>query len=90
MNPRSAVKILLATVLGLPVVLAVFHWVRGLLGAMGDETAADVLGYVGTAIGVLWLISVVGLVIAMAVEVLDDHPNSDRRESNRIDEFGEE
>ena len=72
MNSRSAVKLLLGFVLGLPVVLAVLQWVIGLLSAMEDASAATVLEHSRTAIGVLWLLSVVGLVIAMALETLDD------------------
>ncbi len=72
MPSRSAVKILLGFVLGLPVVLVVLHWVSGLLSAMADASAAAVLGHIGTGIGVLWIVSVVGLIVALAVEVLDD------------------
>ena len=72
MSSRSAVKTLLGFVLGLPVLLMVLHWVSGLLAAMADESAAGVLGHLGTAISVLWIIAVVGLVIALALEVLDD------------------
>ncbi|MEM8946933.1 MAG: hypothetical protein AAGD11_17290 [Planctomycetota bacterium] len=77
MNSRSTVKMLLGFVLGLPVVMAVLHWVEGLLTAMEDSSAASVLGYISTAFGVLWLLAVVGLVIAMALETLDDGENED-------------
>lgn len=72
MNSRSAVKLLLGFVLGLPILLVVLHWVTGLLTAMSDASAAAVLGHFSTAASVLWILAVVGLVIALAVEVLDD------------------
>ena len=72
MNSRSAVKLILGFVLGLPVVIAVLGWVAGLLTAMEDNTAANILRHLSTGFGVLWLVTVVGLVIALAVESLDD------------------
>ena len=70
MNSRSAVKLLLGLVLGLPVLMAVLGWVGGLLTAMEDAAAATVLGHLSTGISVLWIITVVGLVIALAVDAL--------------------
>lgn len=72
MTSRSAVKLLLGFVLGLPVVIAVLGWVGGLLGAMEDNAAARILGHLSTGFSVLWLVTVVGLVIALAVEALDE------------------
>lgn len=72
MNSRAAVKLLLGFVLGLPVVIAVLGWVGGLLTAMEDNTAANILMHLSTAFSVLWLVTIVGLVIALAVESLDE------------------
>ena len=72
MTSRTAVKILLGFVLGLPIVLAVLGWVAGLLTAMEDEAAAGVLRDLSTGFSVLWLVTVVGLVIALAFERLDE------------------
>ena len=72
MTSRTAVKLLLALVLALPVLLAAFGWVAGLLAAMGDAAATTVLRHLSTGLSVLWLVSVVGLLIALAVETLDD------------------
>jgi hypothetical protein len=49
----------------------VLVWVGGLLKAMGDPATTAVLGHVNTAVGILWLASVVGLVVALAVQTLD-------------------
>lgn len=72
MASRSAVKLLLAFVLVLPVLMAILGWVAGLLTAMKDDTAADILRDLSTGFSVLWLVTVVGLVIALAVESLDE------------------
>ena len=72
MTSRSAVKILLGFVLGLPVLLVVLGWVAGLLTAMEDVAAAGVLRDLSTGFSVLWIVAVVGLIIAMAVETLDE------------------
>ncbi|NOZ41369.1 MAG: hypothetical protein GXP24_14255 [Planctomycetes bacterium] len=72
MISRSAVKILLGFVLGLPLLLAILGWVAGLLTAMEDHAAAAVLRDLSTGFSVLWIVTVVGLVIALAVESLDE------------------
>jgi len=71
MTSRTAVKLLLGFALGLPVLLAVLGWVAGLLTAMEDLAAAGVLHNLSTGFRVLWIVTVVGLVIALAVESLD-------------------
>jgi hypothetical protein len=74
MTVRSAIMTLLVLALALPVVAAVLLWVRGLLASMGDAAGAAVIGHVGTACQVAWTISLVGLVIALAVQALQDMP----------------
>lgn len=71
MNARNAVKLLLTLALGLPLLQALFSWVGGLLAAMEDQTAAAALGHCSTAVGVVWLISLVGLLIALAFRSLE-------------------
>ena len=68
MNLRSTLKTLLCFVLGLPLLQAVFSWVVGLLEAMGDADAANALGHVNTALRVLWLVCIVGLVVVLALQ----------------------
>jgi len=72
MDPRTAVKLLLVLVLGLPLVQAVLGWVGGLLTAMGDGSAETILGHVNTAAGIVWLLSVVGLLVMLAIRSLDE------------------
>ena len=77
MTLRSAAKTLLAMALGLPIVQVVLFWVGGLLASMGDQTGARIIQHVGTACQVLWAVSVVGLVIALALVVLNEPPPGD-------------
>jgi len=71
MTLRNATKLLLLCVLGLPLTQAVLVWVQGLLAAMGDKPAAHVVGRMLTFAGALWLVALVGLVVALALQSLD-------------------
>lgn len=79
MTLRNAVKTLLVLVLALPLVAAVLVWVVGLLRAMGDATGAMVVGYVGTACQVVWLVCLVGLLVTLALTSLQE-PVGNREE----------
>jgi hypothetical protein len=70
-NLRTALISLLVLVLGLPILSVVLTWVAGLLTAMGDTVAANVLGHINTAVRVLWLAALVGNVVVLALESLD-------------------
>lgn len=72
MTLRNAVKTLLVLVLALPLVAAVLVWVVGLLRAMGDASGAMVVGYVGTACQVVWLVCLVGLLVTLALTSLQE------------------
>ncbi len=74
MSLRNAVKTLLVLVLALPLVAAVLGWVVGLPRARGDAAGAVVVGYVGTACQVVWLVSLVGLLVTLAIVVLAERP----------------
>jgi hypothetical protein len=72
MTLRLATKILLSLALGLPVVQAVLVWVAGLLSSMGDDAGAAVIRHVGTGCQVVWTVTLVGLVIVVALVVLNE------------------
>jgi Na+-driven multidrug efflux pump len=74
MTLRNAVKTLLVLVLALPLVAGVLVWVVGLLRAMGDAAGATVVGYLGTACQVTWLVCLVGLLVTLAISVLAEKP----------------
>jgi hypothetical protein len=70
-NLRTALISLLVLVLGLPILSVVLTWVAGLLTAMGDNSAATVLSHINTSVRVLWLVTLVGNVVVLALEALD-------------------
>ena len=71
MNLRTALKCSLLLVLGLPIVSVVLSWVTGLLAAMGDTAAANVLTHLNTATRVGWLVSLVALVVALGIDAVE-------------------
>jgi hypothetical protein len=70
-NLRTALITLLVLVLGLPILSVMLTWVAGLLTAMGDTSAANVLTHINTAVRILWLVALVGNVVVLALEMLD-------------------
>ena len=74
MTLRNTVKTLLVLVLALPPVAGVLVWVVGLLRAMGDAAGATVVGYVGMACQITWLVCLVGLLVTLAISVLAEKP----------------
>jgi hypothetical protein len=72
MTLRSALKTLLVLALALPVVQAVLLWVRGLVASMGDPAGSAAIGHVLTGCQVVWAIALAGLVIVMAIVVLNE------------------
>ena len=74
MTLRSMMKALLGLALGLPIVQAVLFWVGGLLTNMGDDGGAKIIARIVTTCQVTWAVSVVGLVITLALVVLNERP----------------
>jgi hypothetical protein len=70
-NLRTALRSVLVLALGLPLLSVVLTWVAGLLAAMGDASAANVLTHINTAVRVIWLVSLVGVVVVLGLESLD-------------------
>lgn len=69
---RTAVKWLLVATLALPVVALVLAWAGGLLRAMGDVAGAIAVGYAVTACQVAWAVCLVGMLITLAIVVVND------------------
>jgi hypothetical protein len=70
MHLRTTLKVLLTLAIGLPVLEAVLVWAAGLLAATGDAAAASVLRQINVAAGVLWILTLVAIVIALAVKAV--------------------
>jgi hypothetical protein len=76
MTLRSATKVLLTFALGLPIIQTVLSWVAGLLRTMGDQAGATIIRGVGSGCQVVWAITLVGLVIVLALQTLNDRPEN--------------
>ena len=72
MTLRSAAKTLVVIALALPVVQAVLFWVGGLLTSMDDAAGAQIVRHVATACLVVWAAGLVGLMIVLALVVLNE------------------
>jgi hypothetical protein len=77
MTLRSTARLLLVFALGLPVVQTVLFWIQGMLTSMGDEAGAAMIRNVSTGCQVVWSIALVGLVIVVAILVLNERPTGD-------------
>jgi hypothetical protein len=74
MTLRSAAKTLLVLALALPVIQATLLWIAGLLTSMGDAAGAEIVRHVATACQVVWAVGLVGLVIVLALVVVNERP----------------
>jgi hypothetical protein len=75
--PQRIVLGLIATAILLPIIICVVIGVAALLGAMGDSLGGAVLQRIALACGILWVIDLVCLLVAVAIETLGspDEPN---------------
>jgi hypothetical protein len=70
--PKPLFFTLIAGVLLLPMAIIVVLGVGYLLSAMGDLSGGIVLGRIGLALGILWILQLIVLVVALATQSLDD------------------
>jgi cobalamin biosynthesis protein CbiD len=81
MTLRSAAKSLLVLALALPVMQATLQWVAGLLASMGDAAGAEIVRHIATVCQVVWAVGLVGLVIVLALVVLNEESRESRVKS---------
>ncbi len=72
MKNRTTLKIVLTLVLGLPPLLIVLAWIADLFNALGDPAVGGILGHINTAVRVVWLLCIVGLVLLLALQSMDE------------------
>ncbi len=88
--PRGIVLFLLGGALVLPVTVCVVLVLSALLGAMGDAVGAQVLVYTSWAVGALWCVSLIALLLVLAVQSLcqrdDGHLLRGARHAQKTDE----
>ena len=70
MISRKVLLVLVAAAAILPMAIAVIVAVGRLLAAMQDAAGAAVLDRVALALGILWAVNVISLVMALALERL--------------------
>ena len=70
MISRTVLATLVTAACILPVAIAIVLAVGRLLGAMKDESGAAVLDHVALAIGILWAIDLVCLLVAQGINSL--------------------
>ena len=70
--PRWLLLALICAAIVLPVALCVVAAVAALLIATGDSLAGGVLGWIGVALGIFWVVDLVVLIVAQGVMALDD------------------
>ena len=75
MISRTVLTILVTLAAVLPVAIVVLLAAARLLGAMQDEAAATVLDRVALAIGVVWAIDLLCLVLALGINSLGPPPD---------------
>jgi len=68
--PRRALTILVTLACVFPLAIAIVVGVARLLAAMDDAAAAKVLDRVALAVGILWAIDLVCLVVAIGINAL--------------------
>lgn len=70
--PQAALLLLLAGALVLPIGTSVVLGLAVLLGSLGDPTGAGVLRWVALALGAIWVVDLVLLVLVQAFNSLSD------------------
>ena len=63
--------------MGLPIVMVVTGATSSLLASMGDEVGSKVLSYVVMAVGILWLVALVLLVVANVIRTVEKDDSND-------------
>jgi hypothetical protein len=71
--PKWIVFVLISGTLLLPMAITVILGVGHLLSTMGDTAGGGVLGRIALALGILWGLDLIVLVVILAVQSLDDH-----------------
>ena len=81
MHLTSVLRWLLGFAIGLPMLVLVLQFAGRLLAAMGDEAGGRVLRAIAVAAGIAWSVVLLGLVIAVAIELIgrDEPPGPTRR-----------
>lgn len=81
--PKRIVALAVAGLLLLPIAIVLVLATAQLLAAMQDEGGAAVLQRIGLALGLIWLLGLIGLVMTLGINALD---TAEDRASNHDEE----
>ncbi len=76
MIPRRTLTILVTTACVLPIAIVILLAMVRLLAAMEDTAAAGVLDRVALAVGIVWILDLVCLLVAQGINSLGPPPGS--------------
>lgn len=71
--PSSVIRLLIAGVVVLPIAICVILGVAALLGEMGEPQERSPLKWVALGVGILWIVDLICLVLAQALNSLPKH-----------------
>jgi hypothetical protein len=78
---RHIIALAIAGAIILPIAICLILAVASLLSAMGDMTGGGVLRWIALACGIVWILDLILLVLALAVNALVERDNSDSDEA---------
>ena len=81
--PKRIVALDIAGLLLLPIAIVLVLATAQLLAAMQDAAGAAVLQWIGLALGLIWLLGLIGLVLTLGINALD---STDEQTNDRNDE----
>ena len=81
--PRRVVALAVAGLFLLPIAIVLVLATAQLLSAMQDAAGAAVLQRIGLALGLIWLLGLIGLVLTLGINALD---STEDRASNPDEE----
>lgn len=76
--PKRIVALAVAGLLLLPIAMVLVLATAQLLAAMQDAAGAAVLQRIGLALGLIWLLGLIGLVLTLAINALDSADDRSR------------
>lgn len=79
---KRVLALAIAGLLLLPIAIVLVLGTASLLGAMQDAAGAMVLQRIGLALGLLWLLGLIGLLLALGVNAIDARDDRARREDD--------
>ncbi len=78
--PHQIIALAIAGAIIIPIAICLFLAVAALLSAMGDASGAGALRWVGLVCGIFWVLDLILLVMALALNALSERDDKDQHE----------